>query len=88
MAKRTNVAAAPSSFEAMVAETAYYKAEQRGFMPGNELADWLAAEREVHELLSASAPQPVRRRRATTAPRATARTRKAATTIDTDPSAS
>lgn len=32
---------------AMIAEAAYYKAERRGFRPGNELYDWLEAEREV-----------------------------------------
>jgi len=31
---------------AMIAEAAYLKAAQRGFMPGNELADWLDAEAE------------------------------------------
>lgn len=29
-----------------IAELAYYKAESRGFAPGNELEDWLEAERE------------------------------------------
>lgn len=31
-----------------VAVAAYFKAEARGFEPGHELEDWLAAEREVH----------------------------------------
>jgi hypothetical protein len=31
----------------MIAERAYQLAEQRGFAPGAELEDWLAAEREV-----------------------------------------
>lgn len=31
----------------LVAECAYYKAEARGFEPGHELEDWLAAEAEV-----------------------------------------
>ena len=31
----------------LVAEMAYYKAEARGFEPGHELEDWLAAEAEV-----------------------------------------
>jgi hypothetical protein len=30
-----------------IAELAYCKAEQRGFEPGNELHDWLCAEREI-----------------------------------------
>ncbi len=30
-----------------IEEVAYYKAEERGFEPGHELEDWLAAEAEV-----------------------------------------
>lgn len=30
-----------------IAEAAYYRAQQRGFSPGYELEDWLAAEAEV-----------------------------------------
>ena len=30
-----------------IAVAAYFRAERRGFAPGGELADWLAAEREV-----------------------------------------
>ena len=40
----------------LVAEAAYYRAESRGFAPGNEVADWLAAEREVDGRLGAGAP--------------------------------
>ena len=32
-----------------IAELAYLKAKQRGFAPGHELEDWLAAEAEVDE---------------------------------------
>jgi len=35
----------------MVAVTAYHKAEQRGFVPGHELNDWLEAENEVRTTL-------------------------------------
>lgn len=35
----------------MIAEAAYFRAEQRGFAPGNEIDDWLAAELEVDALL-------------------------------------
>ena len=35
----------------MVAEAAYYRAEQRGFSAGGEVDDWLAAEREISRLL-------------------------------------
>jgi hypothetical protein len=31
----------------LIATAAYYRAEQRGFAPGYEQEDWLAAEREV-----------------------------------------
>jgi hypothetical protein len=45
---------------AMIAEAAYLRAERRGFAPGFEVEDWLAAEAEVDALLAAgsgSAPQ-------------------------------
>jgi hypothetical protein len=45
---------APVSAEdrrAMIAEAAYLRAERRGFAPGQEAEDWLAAEIEVDALL-------------------------------------
>jgi len=30
-----------------IAETAYYRAEQRGFKGGNPVEDWLVAERDI-----------------------------------------
>lgn len=36
----------------MIAEAAYFHAEQRGFAPGGEVEDWLAAEAEVDALLA------------------------------------
>jgi len=30
-----------------IAQTAYFRAERRGFAPGCELDDWLAAEKEI-----------------------------------------
>jgi len=30
-----------------IAENAYYRAEARGFEPGHELEDWIAAENEI-----------------------------------------
>ncbi len=36
----------------MIAEAAYHRAQQRGFVPGNDMADWLAAEAEVDFALS------------------------------------
>ncbi|HEY8051341.1 MAG TPA: DUF2934 domain-containing protein [Steroidobacteraceae bacterium] len=35
----------------MIAEAAYYCAEQRGFDPGRELDDWLAAESRIDAAL-------------------------------------
>ena len=35
----------------LIAEAAYYRAERRGFAPGRELEDWLAAEVEIDSLL-------------------------------------
>jgi Protein of unknown function (DUF2934) len=42
-------ATAPTSeqIQAWIAEAAYYRAERRGFEPGRETEDWLAAEAEV-----------------------------------------
>jgi len=42
--------AAPLSaaqIQAWIAEAAYYRAQSRGFEPGRETEDWLAAEAEV-----------------------------------------
>jgi hypothetical protein len=36
----------------MIAETAYYLAEQRGFAGEHSLDDWLAAEQQVRQALS------------------------------------
>jgi len=36
---------------ALIAEAAYLRAERRGFAPGHETEDWLAAEAEVDGLL-------------------------------------
>lgn len=37
--------------EQMIAEAAYYRAERRGFVPGNEMSDWLEAEADVEHVL-------------------------------------
>jgi hypothetical protein len=36
--------------EGMIEKAAYYRAVARGFAPGHELEDWVAAEREVDEI--------------------------------------
>ena len=50
-AKRPPKAApsAPVDRESLVRMAAYLRAERRGFAPGYEIEDWLAAEAEVHE---------------------------------------
>lgn len=37
--------------EQLIAEAAYFRAEQRGFVPGNEMSDWLEAEADVEGVL-------------------------------------
>jgi hypothetical protein len=43
----------PEARRALIAESAYLRAERRGFEPGHEDEDWLAAETEVDGLLRA-----------------------------------
>jgi hypothetical protein len=44
----------------MIADAAYYRAEQRGFGAGHELEDWLAAEAEIvaHSLVQGCSGTP------------------------------
>ena len=58
MSRRSTAMApvAATDFSALIAERAYFKAEQRGFEPGHELEDWLEAERE---LVAVDTPVPV-----------------------------
>ena len=42
----------------MIAKAAYLRAERRGFAPGGEEEDWLAAEAEVDQLLRADRRMP------------------------------
>lgn len=37
--------------ERLIARVAYFRAEKRGFAPGNELQDWIEAEAEVLRLI-------------------------------------
>ena len=51
----------PVSYEErwrMIAEAAYYIAQRRGFMGGDSVADWLAAEAEVDGRLKAGGLEP------------------------------
>jgi hypothetical protein len=45
--ERREIPSFSESREARIAEAAYWRAERRGFTGGQELDDWLAAEREV-----------------------------------------
>lgn len=64
MARRSieAVAAVRPDARAAIAERAYYKAERRGFAPGCEIEDWLAAEREVAALAAAPSVDAERRK--------------------------
>lgn len=57
-AKPRTAVAAPSAAarEDMVRTAAYYRAERRGFAPGYEWEDWLAAEAEVSTLAGSQPP--------------------------------
>lgn len=44
----------PDELRKLIAETAYYKAQRRGFAPGHELEDWVQAEAEVMQRLGPS----------------------------------
>lgn len=46
----------PEQRRRMIAEHAYFRAEQRGFQGGNSLEDWLAAEAEVDRMIAESKP--------------------------------
>ncbi|HEX5049790.1 MAG TPA: DUF2934 domain-containing protein [Gammaproteobacteria bacterium] len=65
------VGLAKPDMRAVIAERAYYLAERRGFEPGHEVDDWLAAEREIAALASgpraAAAPKKPRRKNGATA---------------------
>lgn len=45
--ERRDIPSFSESREARIAEAAYWRAERRGFTAGQELDDWLAAEKEV-----------------------------------------
>jgi hypothetical protein len=62
-----------ANVSALIAECAYYKAERRGFQPGYELDDWLAAEREVGSFAAAPKGKP-----RSASPKKTARRKKVA----------
>ena len=59
----------PADRESMVRIAAYLRAERRGFAPGYEIEDWLAAEAEVRERHKAQ-PAATPRKTAARKPRA------------------
>lgn len=54
----TAITVSENARRAMIAQSAYLRAERRGFTPGNEVEDWLAAEAEVDGLLRAGNGRP------------------------------
>ena len=53
MVRKTHTAVARR--EAMIREAAYYHYAQRGYAPGHDLDDWLAAEAELERIASEQA---------------------------------
>ena len=45
----------PEQRDALIAEAAFFRSEKRGFAPGYEVEDWLAAESEIDAKLLRSA---------------------------------
>jgi hypothetical protein len=41
---------------ASIAQAAYFRSQDRGFVPGYELEDWLAAEEEIDRRLNGAGP--------------------------------
>jgi len=44
---RSSAYVEPQERQAMIAESAYFRSAHRGFEPGHEVEDWLAAESEI-----------------------------------------
>ena len=55
--ERREIPSFSESREARIAESAYWRAERRGFTAGQELDDWLAAEKEVDDDLATKEPR-------------------------------
>ena len=54
----TGITVSADTRRGMIAHAAYLRAERRGFTPGGEAEDWLAAEAEVDALLKAGHGRP------------------------------
>lgn len=48
----------PSGRHEMIAQAAYYRSQRRGFAPGLELDDWLAAEHDINAICGLIEPHP------------------------------
>ncbi len=57
--RKLDAAIDPERRRALIAEAAYLRAERRGFVPGHEEEDWLAAEAEVDTALALGADRVV-----------------------------
>jgi hypothetical protein len=57
-AERNDIATSLTTAERlrMIEQAAFFRAERRGFAPGHEFEDWLAAEAEIAALVPAAAP--------------------------------
>jgi hypothetical protein len=55
LAVQSAAAPAPADLQRWIAEAAYFRAERRGFAPGGETEDWLAAEAEIMARMGATA---------------------------------
>jgi len=48
---RSRIESSPEKRWQVIAVAAYHRAEKRGFAPGDELQDWIEAEKEIDSLL-------------------------------------
>jgi len=49
--RKNPIPANPEIQQEMIAESAYFRSEKRGFVEGDPVEDWLAAEAEINTLL-------------------------------------
>ena len=55
---KASVPVTPEVRQVMICQAAYYIAEHRGFEPGHDVDDWLAAEEQIDAALTSPAPLP------------------------------
>ena len=48
--RKNPILANPEIQQEMIAESAYFRSEKRGFVEGDPMEDWLAAEAEINTL--------------------------------------